>query len=113
VAVLLQDKCPDCGSVVTYHFALLTNLGVGIICFARCPFCFHHGDSRSLRRFIEVDEATYLWAAHHNLYIIQYKKKDEEDEEEDSGNIMDELDDEEEYSRSKIGFKGDDDEEDE
>jgi len=98
---LFTSTCPDCGGPITFHFALLTNIGVGVLCFAKCAYCFHHGDIRSARLFVQVDEAVYLWAAHNGLCIINYKVPDTEEDEEE--NILDELDDEEEPSN--IGFR--------
>lgn len=108
-AELLSGTCPDCGSPITFRFCLLTNLGVGIMCYAKCDLCHFNGDPRSARLFVSVDVDTYRWAAKHDLYILLYPSQEEGEDEE---NIADELDDDEEYSRSNIGFKSNDDEED-
>lgn len=99
---LLSNKCPDCNTPITFRFGLLTNLGLGIMFYSRCPMCFFNGDERSARLFIECDEATFRFAYLHGLPVVKYNTEDDED---DSENIADELDDEEEYSRSDIGFK--------
>jgi len=107
MAKIHSVPCPDCGSTIIFKFALITNLGLGIVCFARCEYCFRHGDTRSAKLFVEFDEATYRTAYALGLPVLKYNLDTGDEEEEDSENIIEELDDDpEEYSRSDIGFKG-------